>query len=403
MSTRGRLATILIALTLFGCKGPMTTSAATTGDGGSSGDGVAAAVSSGGTRTEAVPDTTLNNMAAFSVTVPANWKFQGVLIQGGPALCDSLASGVWRTTSPDGLSFEENMPQFLWAYGTGPKPTTGCLPLSGPMSAAEFLKFLSTTMQVEYVGPDAVPESLAKMVKQSQDAAAQPPAPFWAAHNLTPPRNTYDGAAATVRYRNAGTEMKGRLAVFLACSETVRPGQSKLQGNGYPGHPVQLVKSGPTSVNKCTASVEYETAPENRLASVERQWDVAGMGIHSNKEWGNAWVKRKVEQGQKITDDMIRSSWDRFNAQQTEIAHTMAVQQKAHEQFLQTMQEGADRSMARAAEAANSNHRMAQDMVDYSLDRQTVLDTTTGNYYKVTNQLTPGGAVVKTHADGTVW
>ena len=235
MNTRGKLATILTALTLFGCKGPMTTSAATTGDGGSSGG--AAAVSSGGTRTETVPDTTLNNMAAFSVTVPANWKFQGVLIQGGPALCDSLASGVWRTTSPDGLSFEENMPQFLWAYGTGPKPTTGCLPLSGPMSAAEFLKFLSTTMQVEYVGPDAVPESLAKIVKQSQDAAAQPPAPFWAAHNLTPPRNTYDGAAATVRYRNAGTEMKGRLAVFLACSETVQPGQSKLQGNGYPGAP----------------------------------------------------------------------------------------------------------------------------------------------------------------------
>ena len=37
------------------------------------------------------------------------------------------------------------------------------------------------------------------------------------------------------------------------------------------------------------------------------------------------------------------------------------------------------------------------------LDRQTILDTTTGNYYKVTNQLTPGGAVIKTHADGTPW
>jgi hypothetical protein len=81
----------------------------------------------------------------------------------------------------------------------------------------------------------------------------------------------------------------------------------------------------------------------------------------------------------------------------------MAVQQQAHDQSLQTMQEGTDRSMARAAEASQSSHRMAQDMVDYSLDRQTILDTNTGTYYKVTNQLTPGGSVVKTHADGTPW
>jgi hypothetical protein len=59
--------------------------------------------------------------------------------------------------------------------------------------------------------------------------------------------------------------------------------------------------------------------------------------------------------------------------------------------------------MAHAAEVANSNHRAAQDMVDYSLDRQTILDTTTGTYYKVTNQLTAGGTVIKTHADGSPW
>ena len=39
----------------------------------------------------------------------------------------------------------------------------------------------------------------------------------------------------------------------------------------------------------------------------------------------------------------------------------------------------------RAAEVANSNHRMAQDMVDYSLDRQTVRDPGTGQISKVSS------------------
>jgi predicted transcriptional regulator len=72
-----------------------------------------------------------------------------------------------------------------------------------------------------------------------------------------------------------------------------------------------------------------------------------------------------------------------------------------HDQFLQTMAAGTQASMDRAADVANSNHRMAQDMVDYSLDRQTVLNTNTGQIYKITNQVTVGGALQQVHGDGT--
>jgi hypothetical protein len=41
--------------------------------------------------------------------------------------------------------------------------------------------------------------------------------------------------------------------------------------------------------------------------------------------------------------------------------------------------------MQRAAQVANSNHRMAQDVVDYALDRQTVLDPGTGQISKVSS------------------
>jgi hypothetical protein len=250
-------------------------------------------------------------------------------------------------------------------------------------------------MNVAYDGDAPLPAPFTSGLKQLQASAEQTP-PFYAAHNLPAPHNTVDGAAALVHYKQNGVLMKGRLLTLVQCTETPHPGfHSTLPG---------MASTPPTTSGKCTASINYVSAPESQLASIVRLWDDPAMGPHQNMEWGQAWTKRYAEQGKAVNDAMITTTDQRFAAQRQAIEHTMAVQQQAHNQFLQTMQEGTDRSMARAAEVANSNHRAAQDMVDYSLDRQTILDTTTGTYYKVTNQLTPGGnVVIKTHADGSPW
>jgi hypothetical protein len=126
------------------------------------------------------------------------------------------------------------------------------------------------------------------------------------------------------------------------------------------------------------------------------------MGRHKElDDWVAAYSQRYANYLQAQTTAFINESNKEFEARQQTYRDQAAVQQRAHDEFMQTIREGTDRSMEHAAEVANSNHRMAQDMVDYSLDRQTVLDTTTGNYYKVPNQVTPGGPVVKTHADGS--
>ncbi len=44
---------------------------------------------------------------------------------------------------------------------------------------------------------------------------------------------------------------------------------------------------------------------------------------------------------------------------------------------------------------------MASDMVDYSLDRQTVVNSNNGQTYKITNQVTVGGDLQKVHGNGT--
>lgn len=394
MNSNAKLATVLFAVAALGCRGTAIT-AVGGGDGADSMPASAATATPGGAaRVENIVDTTMDNKIAEYVTIPAKWKFEGVLLQGGKSTCESYAFAVYRASSADGQSFGEEMPQMMWAYGNGPKPASGCLPLSAPMSAQEFLKYISTTMQVQYVSDAPVPAALAAGVKHTQASYAQQE-PFYAAHNLPVPKNTADGAAAEVRYKSGSVEMKGRLTDFITCTETTHPGMKSML-RGMPDRPA-------STIGKCTASVAYVSAPANAFAEVVRLWDSPGMGFRQNKEWGDAWSKRYAEQGNAATQQLIGAVSNSMAEQRQEIQHTMAVQQKVHDQFLQTMQAGTQASMDRAAESANSNHRMAQDMVDYSLDRQTVLDTTTGTYYKVSNQLTPGGTVAKTHADGTIW
>jgi hypothetical protein len=268
MDTKGKLMTVIIALTILGCKGTITSSAAgTVGGEGTAADGTATSASTTGTtgtRVETIPDTTMDNKTAFYVTVPANWKFQGILLQGGLATCESYTFAVFRATSADGQSFAEAMPEQLWAYGDGPKPRTGCLPLNGPISAQEFLKYLSTTMQVAYVSDAPLPEPLAQQVK-SEQARWDTPAPFYAQNHLAAPKVHLDGASAYVSYKNGTISMKGRLVAFLKCQETPHPGmRSTLRG----------MADSPTTVSgKCTADVSYVAAPEGQFASVERLWE----------------------------------------------------------------------------------------------------------------------------------
>src|SRR5580704_7821220 len=138
--TMSTMRTLLIGVTaavaLFGCK---------SGTSAAAGSASAASAASVGTTVENIPDPTLNNMTAVAVTIPANWHFQGALMQGG-GKCVSTPYPVFRVTSTAGQM-------------------TNCLPLKGQMSAQQFLKYLAGTMGVQYVQDEAEPAA--------ENAAAQ--------------------------------------------------------------------------------------------------------------------------------------------------------------------------------------------------------------------------------------
>ena len=387
MTTMGSLATVLVALTLFGCKGTVQTSAAA-----SAVEGADGASSAGGTRIEYLKDPTLNNMNAVPVTIPANWRFQGALFQGGK--CTPEPYSVYRATSPDGKSFSERMPVLGWVWGTGPMigftPKDGCLPLKGPMSAQDFLKYLAATMNVTYVSDEQVSaEDTARIQKELRDLEAA---------ETNPPKQTRDLASASVRYTNGTTAMKGLLNVVIRCTETVTPGMQSLSIQP----PVHVITGPSSTVDQCAAYPTYTTGPESQYAGLVREWDVQGMGSGlGTQAWQAAWTQREIAGVQQMSRAMTAASMAQMQARQQQFDRSMVVQQQMHEQFLSTMARGTASSMANAQASTNARTTAASDWVDYALDRQTVMSTNTGQTYKITNQVKAGGDLQQVHGNGT--
>ena len=155
-----------------------------------------AAIAASGTRTEFVTDATLDNMRAYSVTLPSAWHFQGTLLQGaGLGHCLPYPQEVWRATSADGLSQVEQLPEFSWVHGTGPMaahmPTSGCLPLAKSLNAQDFFKYLAGTMQLAYSADEPLPAENAAAREELAQAQAKAAAQ-WSALHLSAPRQTVE-------------------------------------------------------------------------------------------------------------------------------------------------------------------------------------------------------------------
>jgi hypothetical protein len=330
--------------------------------------GLAGTAAASATSSVPIRDMSLNGITAYTLFVPAGWQATGILEPGnGVGKCGSFPVGVWRATSPDGLSLVEAMPTLSWVYGTGPIVTnttrTGCLALRGAMSAQNLLHYVANTLRVQYVSDDPIPAANAKAQQQLRAADAKTAA-SWAAERIQAPKRTVQLAQANVISANGSFAMKGRLWVQMSCTQTYFPGmKSILRG---------MADQAPSNVTQCDANVVYYSAPTAQYPSVIQAWSASGMGANYHAAWQNAYVL-----------NTIRAT---AATQQRNFEQTMALQQQMHQQFLQQMQHSTDVSMANANAAMNARSTAASDWVDYALDQQTVVDPSTGAMGKVSNQ-----------------
>jgi hypothetical protein len=313
-----------------------------------------------GAKTVTINDPILN-MTAFTLSIPANWIFQGAVIQGTGCVPGPFA--VMRISSPDGLTGLKMLPRLDWVFSENPKApalaNSGCMDFKKEMPASEVLKYMVGVLQVEFVKDDPVPW----LADQKKKIAAQ---------NTPKTTFTIDTDMATVRYHINNIEIQEQLRVVVSC-------QSFHNGLAFNG------------MHFCSAAVLREWAPQGKWSA--DTFDPIAKTLAVDPEWSTKWqsvmnakigqqINAQAEAGRKMIQGAFDASNARMAAQQNAFNQAQDMRQKQHEDFDATIKRGTDMSMKQAAASANANHRAAGDWTDYSLDQQKRLDPNTGKITK---------------------
>jgi hypothetical protein len=311
------------------------------------------AAASTGVRKEAIRDPGFN-MTAFDVTVPANWKFEGTFVPGSS--CFQSPFPVVRAYSPDGLTEWRRYPRMDWTWTNmpgapgqaeaGQAPShPDCLSLKQELSAQDFLKYIMGVLQIAYVRDGPVPQATIDAKQKLLDQLNASAAANSRILKLEPAVQKAGFAAAYGEYRNGSFTIEAHLYSQVDCIRTPLPG---------------LNQKGKFA-EACNATLRVVRAPKGQLEGVLARFAADRIGAFDNMQW----VTRYLNAFREHSEEMARQ-------RQAEFDRAQAVRAEQHQQFLATMQEGTDRSMARATEAANARHTIASDWCDYALDQQTV-------------------------------
>lgn len=296
---------------------------------------------------------------AFTITIPAGWKFQGSVLPAPD--CTAAPSPLFRAYSTDGLSEIRLLPAFNWTFHPNlkMKAPTGCMDFGQPMKAADFLKHFedmvaSTGMHV--VGTMPIAPSYQRRV----DGVAQNMG------RISPMIHaSADAAAVRVETHNGSFVIEQRFRVYVECR-------------------VSNVTTGPYAGGGCSAHVDVLRAPQGKLDALAQLVDANDL---VRTPYEAQWMQR-------VSQTNAQRNAQRFAALTRQEQASAAMLKQQHDQFMASMQRNHDAFMAQqessfrssmngANESMNARTTAASDWVDYSLDQQTV--TGSGGLAKVSS------------------
>lgn len=349
------------ALVLCGCSPASHSSAAS----GASAQTAAPHISQPrGFSTGNITDPTMNGTTAYTMTIPADWKLQGVVTTSP---CTSIPRAVYRAYAADGLTEMRQTPALAWKWYQNPrlKPDQGCLPYPGAMSAADFLGKYAETIEggVHVVGPMPV-EPAFKKAADDYTAVLSTGANNFAARTGGQPTAhfTNDVAALHIQTINGTFVIDQRLRTMVQCENDtgIIPG-----GN-------------------CWAQVEILRAPKGKLDALVHLVDSNNLpNIQPDLTWRQAEMKIIYDRGQAGLAHMREMYEAGTRAQKAMFDEFMETTTRNHEEFMNEQESRFESSMNNAQNAQNARVTAGSDMVDYALDQQTVVGP--GGYAKVSN------------------
>jgi hypothetical protein len=321
----------------------------------------------GSPRKEAVTDPQYS-MTAFTIDVPANWKFAGAIARDGG--CHSTGPSMKFTmTSNDGITSVIALAPVQWNWSSDKNFQlsllhAGCTVMDF-QSAAAFL----INIAIPSARPNAHIEALLPLtpegqasIKAQQQRANESNNQMAARYGIKPMKTVIDGARVKVDYVRNGKPVEEMFVSVIDCQESQ----------------VQMGFRAPISTNvHCSnRGLTIMRAPKGQLDAFVARPEIADLSksVQVNPEWMsrvNADAKAAFDAAMKKNHDQFESFMKNAQAQ-----HDAALEQGREFQEMQKRKTAAAMSADRANQAAidDAAHRT----VLYSLDRQDFIDPNTG-------------------------
>lgn len=326
------------------------------------------------TTTATISDPTLKNMIAATLTIPAGWKMQGMMLTSP---CTTLPNAVFRAYSPDGLMQMRAEPALGWTWKTDQQMPAlqGCLPLQKQITAGQFLDYYTGMIPggVHVVGPMTLPQdqqqAVAENVAKLNELGAKSPA-------MAGITNTGELAALRIETVNGSFVIEERLRALVACQLNSNPGFAH-GGNCYGRVDALLAPKG-----QLDALIEAMDSQQLPRAKASDEWFQAKLQ-QQNQQWAQFGAQLRA----------LQQAESQMLAQKAQQFSQMMAQN--HAQYMQQQESEFQSTMANANAQMNARSEAASDWVDYALDQQTV--ATPGGTAKVASGYS------QTWSNGSQW
>ena len=302
--------------------------------------------------TATINDPSLNNMPAATLTIPGGWKIQGIMLLSP---CNTPVFPAYRAYSPDGLTQMRAEPVFGWLWRPNVRnlPQTGCAPLSGVMTAAQFLQYYVGTLSggVHVVGSMPVSSQYQQwasgLAAQYDQMNSRVAAALQANH-------TADTGALRIEIINGSFVVEERLRTVVECGVDNDPG----------------VMNG----GSCWARLDVLTAPRGKLDALVQLVDSNNLphGV-VDPQWGQAFMARQQRHGDAMLARLAAQEKAESNMIYQQFQQNMARSQAEHQAFMQQQESQFQSAMNNANASMRAQTTAASDWVDYALDQQTVV------------------------------
>lgn len=332
-------------------------------------------------------------MVAYTLTIPADWNFQGAVMTG-PG-CDVDQSIVaYRAWSDDLRYGVQRMPTVAWFTVQDERTVLGtrCKKM-GPMGAEAYGRTVLPILRpgASVLAVTTAPQA-ASMIESNKQMEAQLAANADRLH-LPHPHYESDAKQLRIQYLLGKEPEEEFLQVMEQISETP---QSTIVSR-----PGQVLKTQWMTTRKTEAWIVAERAPKGQLDAATPRLEAIRSSLRANPEW----LKKVTEWMQDRTNASIRTSWAITNASLKAGQQQHDAMMERGREFNARMQADGERRNADFAAQQDAKTRHTADVVDHILDQQYYVNPSTGRTSTISTTYTNnwengGGDKVLTNLQG---